>query len=341
MKKKILSFILIFTIFLGLTPKNTKADSEVYLYRISGSDRFETSVEVSNVSYKKSENAILVSGRDYPDGLTGGVLASVLNGPVLLTDKNSVPTSVKNELSRLGVKNVYIVGGTGTVSKQVENSLSGYNVKRVSGSNRIETATNVAKLIRTLTDYNSNTRYFALANGYDFPDALAVGGYLANTKIPLLLTDNKTLSANNKNFISNYNIGRAILVGGTSSVSPKLLPSNVNYASYSGSDRYKTSLDIAKKGFSNVKTVVLTSGEDFPDALAASTLSKYVDGPILLTNSKSIDSEIVKYIKNGNITRLIVVGGKGKLPDSLLEIINKEQIKGPEEIGDINEPPKG
>ncbi|HHX69044.1 MAG: cell wall-binding repeat-containing protein [Miniphocaeibacter sp.] len=341
MKKKILSFILIFTMCIGLIPKDTKADSEVYIYRISGGDRFETSVEVSNVSYKKSENAVLVSGRKHPDGLTGGVLASVLNGPVLLTEKDSVPTSVKNEINRLGVKNIYIVGGTNSVSKKVESSLSGYNIKRIDGSDRTETATNVANFIRTLTDYTSNTRYFALANENEFADALAVGGYLANTKIPLLLTDNKTLSTNNKNFINKYNIGRAIIVGGTSSVSPKLIPNNVNYATYSGSDRYKTSLDIAKKGFSNVKTVVVTSGEDFPDALSASTLSKYVDGPILLTNSKAIDSDIVKYIKNGNITRLIVVGGKNKLPDKLLEVINKEQIRGPEEIGDINEPPKG
>lgn len=341
MKKKLTSIFLLTLLIISVMPVISKAESKVYLYRIAGNNRYNTSVEVSKVSYKKAENAVIVSGENYPDGLTGGVLASVLNGPVLLSSKNSVSQSVVDELNRLGVKNVYLVGGTGSLSKNIENSLLAFNVKRIGGSNRIETASNVAETIRGLSKYQSNKKYFALANGSNFPDALSAGGYLSNTKIPLLLTDNKTFSANNNKFVNNYGVKNAILIGGNSSVSPKILPSNVGYARYSGSNRYNTSLDIAKKGFSNVKTVVLTSGIDFPDALSASVVSKYVDGPILLSDASAIDKEMVNYIKNGNITRLIVVGGKSKLPDKLLEVINKEQIKGPEEIGDINEDPKG
>lgn len=341
MKKKLSSIFLLTLLMISIMPVVSKAESKVYIYRISGNNRYNTSVEVSKVSYKKAENAVIVSGENYPDGLTGGVLASVLNGPVLLSSKNSISQPVINELNRLGVKNIYLVGGNGSLSKSIENSLLAFNVIRIGGSNRIETASNVAETIRSLSNYQSNKKYFALANGSNFPDALAAGGYLSNTKIPLLLTDNKTFSANNKKFVNTYSIKNAILIGGTSSVSPRILPSNVGHATYAGKNRYNTSLEIAKKGFKNVKTVVLTSGVDFPDALSASVVSKYVDGPILLSDVSSIDNEMVKYIKNGNITRLIVVGGKSKLPDKLLEAINKEQIRGPKEIGDINEAPKG
>ena len=142
-----------------------------------------------------------------------------------------------------------------------------------------------------------NKKYFALANGFNFADALSAGGYLANSKIPLLLTDNNSLAKENINFINNYNLTSGIIIGGENSVSPKLLPKNINYEIYSGIDRYRTSLNIAKNGFTNVKTVILTSGVEFYDALSASTLSKYTGGPILLTNAKALDPEIINFIK--------------------------------------------
>lgn len=339
MKKRLFSILLVFSII--FIPIVSKADSDVFLYRVSGTDRYKTSAEVSKVSYIKSENAILVSGENYPDGLTGGVLGSVLNGPVLLTAKNAIPASVENEILRLGVKNIYIIGGTGSVSKNVENSLSHLNVVRISGDNRIETASNVAEYMQNLKKNKSNSSYFALANGFNFADALSAGGYLANTKIPLLLTDNKTFGKSNLDYIRNYNVDKAILLGGSSSVSPSILPNGIGRSAYSGSNRFKTSLNIAENGFVKNKTVILTSGMEFADALSASTLAKYADGPILLTNSEAMDKDIVNYIKNGRINRLIVVGGKSKIPDELLEVINREQIRGPEEIGDINEDPVG
>lgn len=339
MKKKFITILLAFSIM--VIPSISKADSDVYMYRIAGKDRYETSAEVSKVSYVKSENAVLVSGENYPDGLTGGVLGSVVNGPVLLTAKSSLPSYIENEILRLGVKNIYIIGGENSVSRNVENSLSHLNVVRIKGDDRIETASNVADYMRNVEKFKVNESYFALANGYSFADALSAGGYLANTKIPLLLTDNKTFGKSNLDFINKYNIDKAILFGGKSSVSPNILPNNIGRSAYSGKDRYETSLNIAEKGFVKNKTVILTSGEEFYDALSSSTIAKYADGPILLTNAQGINKDIVNYIKNGRINRLIVVGGKNKIPNELLEAINLEQIKGPEEIGDINEDPKG
>lgn len=340
MKNKKISLLIIVFLSILFIPAKTNADTRIFLYRIAGSNRYETAVEVSKVSYLKTSNAVIVSGEEFPDGLTGGVLASALNGPVLLVSKNNISNKVLEELKRLEVKNIYIVGGENIISKNIEKSLSAYNIKRISGKNRVETASIVGKNIIEMNSQSINKKYFALANGYNFADSLAAGGYLSNSKIPLLLTGNKTLEKENINFINNYELTNGIIIGGENSVLPKLLPSNINYNIYSGKDRYRTSLNIAKHGFTNAKTVILTSGEEFYDALSASTLSKYTGGPILLTNAKAIDSEIVNFIKNGNIKRVIIVGGKSKLPNSLLEIISKDDIKGPEYINK-DENPKG
>ncbi|MDO5018372.1 MAG: cell wall-binding repeat-containing protein [Lagierella massiliensis] len=343
MKNKIIAVVAL--ICLLTIPSTSLAESKKYLYRISGNSRYETAVMTSKVSYKKASNAVIVSGRKFPDGLTGGVLASVLNGPVLLVDKDTIPQSVKDELKRLQVKNIYVVGGESTISNASISQLNGYKIIRVKGYNRIKTATEVLKHIDS-SGYSYNKRYLAFANSQKFPDSLSASGYLANTKIPLLLTNGKTLEQENIDVLNNRGIREVIIAGGESSVNPRILSNNnivnkIEKTSFSGKSRYLTSLDIAKKGFSNAKSIVLVSGEDFPDALSASNIAKYVKGPILLTNSSSIDKNIVDYIKNSEINRIIVVGGKSRVPDKLLEVINRDQIRGPEEIGDPDEDPVG
>ncbi|WP_300409274.1 cell wall-binding repeat-containing protein [Lagierella sp.] len=343
MKNKIIGLLTIFCLL--ILPSTSLAKGKVYLYRISEKSRFGTSVETSKVAYKKTINAVLVSGDNFADGLAGGVLGSVLNGPVLLTNKDKVPQVVLDELKRLQVKNVYIVGGNSSVSDKVIKELSNYKVKRIKGKNRIETASNVAIYIKN-SGLPYDKRYFALANGNVFADSLSVSGYLATTRIPLLLTNGKDMEKSNLDYVSLAKSTKAILVGGNSSVNPSILSNNdllknIDKTIFSGRDRYLTSLEVAKKGFNDVRTVILVSGEDFPDALSASNVAKYVSGPILLTSSTGINKDIVDYIKGGDITRLIVVGGSNRVPNKLLEVINKDQIRGPEEIGNPNEDPVG
>ncbi|HWQ73035.1 MAG TPA: cell wall-binding repeat-containing protein [Desulfitobacteriaceae bacterium] len=63
---------------------------------------------------------------------------------------------------------------------------------------------------------------------------------------------------------------------------PALASTSINPRLY-GLDRYQTSTAIANQ-FSNVNHVVLASGNDFPDALAASVLAHKLNAPILLVD---------------------------------------------------------
>lgn len=98
-----------------------------------------------------------------------------------------------------------------------------------------------------------------------------------------------------------------------------------------GPNRYKTSINISTK-FSNtsVKNVIIASGNNFPDALAGSVLSKKLEAPILLAgNSKGDNVDTIKYIKdhlssNGSI---YLLGGQASINEEFVSSLKSEGFK--------------
>lgn len=95
--------------------------------RISGSDRYATTAAVSaSVFTRSSGPAYVATGLLYPDGLTGGVLATMHSAPLLLTDPLNLSTPTANELNRLRPTSVTVLGGEGAVSAGVASQLGSY-----------------------------------------------------------------------------------------------------------------------------------------------------------------------------------------------------------------------
>lgn len=95
----------------------------IHIVNIAGEDRYETAIKISQSTFEKADKAIIAYGGDFPDAMFGGVLATEYNMPILLVKKDTIPENVKKEISRLGVKRVYILGGESVVSKEVEAEL--------------------------------------------------------------------------------------------------------------------------------------------------------------------------------------------------------------------------
>lgn len=89
----------------------------------------------------------VAAGVNFPDALGAGPAAGVAKGPVLLVSKSSIPAATKAELTRLGPKEIFVVGGTAVISPTVETQLAAYapKVTRLAGPNRYETAAQVSK----------------------------------------------------------------------------------------------------------------------------------------------------------------------------------------------------
>jgi putative cell wall-binding protein len=91
--------------------------------RISGSDRYETAVELSRHTFQSADVVFIATGGAFPDALAVGPAAIDAGGPVLLVSTTSLPKTVADELVRLNPNRVVIVGGTAAVSAGVANSI--------------------------------------------------------------------------------------------------------------------------------------------------------------------------------------------------------------------------
>ncbi|MGE4272446.1 MAG: cell wall-binding repeat-containing protein [Desulfitobacterium sp.] len=85
-----------------------------------------------------------------------------------------------------------------------------------------------------------------------------------------------------------------------------------------GADRYLTALAISQSGWpEGAAEVVLTTGENYPDALSAAPLAGKYDAPILLVSSKGLSPETLTELKRLNPKKAYIVGGTGVIPNSV------------------------
>ncbi len=86
--------------------------------RVAGMTRYETSVAIAKAfRMNDAEHAVLAYGGNFPDGLTGGVLAAKLGAPILLvSDDNYKDQKAFIESSKIG--GIYAMGGTAVISEE-------------------------------------------------------------------------------------------------------------------------------------------------------------------------------------------------------------------------------
>ena len=73
---------------------------------------------------------------------------------------------------------------------------------------------------------------------------------------------------------------------------------------YSGADRYATAVAVAT-ALGSPTTVLLATGTNFPDALAAGPAAASVHGAILLTDGSSVPTETATYLAGAHVTYAI------------------------------------
>lgn len=85
----------------------------------------------------------------------------------------------------------------------------------------------------------------------------------------------------------------------------------------SGATRYGTAAQVAAQGWpAGADTVLLVSGEDWPDALAATPLSSKLDAPLLLTAAGSLPAETRAALASLSPSQVVVLGGQAAVSDT-------------------------
>jgi putative cell wall-binding protein len=158
----------------------------------------------------------IATGATFPDALTGGAAGALKGGPILLVDRDTIPAPTSNELRRLLPRAIVILGGTNSVSPEVETQLHTYaaDVSRVAGSDRY--ASSVA-LSKTLFPNGASVAY--IATGKNFPDALAGGPLAGSAKAPMLLVPGGCITNVVRSELERLGVSGIVLLGGPGAVS--------------------------------------------------------------------------------------------------------------------------
>ena len=302
--------------------KDKKKKKSEKIQRLSGDNRYETSVEVSEKNFKSADTVVLASGQNIADALVASSYADIEEAPILLANKNSISDEVLDEIERLKADKVVIVGGQSSISSSVESRLKKEDIKvtRISGSDRFDTSDKLSQEVSRLSKKSSQA---ILVNGYKNIDALSVSSLATKEELPILLNGRNALNMSVKNRLKQMNVNKVYIIGGNNSISSdvekELKGMQISVVRLSGTDRYETSANIAKYAYKDFDEAIIASGENPVDALAASTLTGKKEAPILLTNRNKIPKSIKKIIEDMDIGKITIVGGESSITDNVMD----------------------
>lgn len=286
--------------------------------RISGPDRYATSVEMSKKLYDRSDTVILVNGEASPDALASVPLSSILKSPILLVKKNEIPNNVMDEIKRLGAKKIIIVGGVDSISKTMEsNLLKGFDIERVSGKDRYETSVKIAEKFYS----KKYLRKAIIVNGINLVDAISIPSLNNEDISPILLVNNVDSQEKAEKLIKNKNITDVFVIGGNKKLFD-VKDSNVKVRHLSGDDRYQTLLMLAAEK-SKINEVIITSGIKYIDALTVGTYAINNNTVVLVTKGDKLDSDIKMFVEKSKVKKAVIVGGEQTISSNLEKELNE------------------
>lgn len=155
--------------------------------RVAGTDRYDTSRRIAAGGFDPVKRDIFIAtGANFPDALSAVPAAGVTGGVVLLVNGSAsrLDLTTRSLIGGLDPDRIHVIGGSGVVSNGIFADLSELapTVNRFFGADRYATAVTVAQSFFPAADYAF------LANGSNFPDALAAGPLAGQLDSPIYLS---------------------------------------------------------------------------------------------------------------------------------------------------------
>ena len=298
--------------------------------RIFGKDRVETSIEISRRAYKNSKTVILAGYHGQVDSLSGTILAHNKKAPMIYAGRDSLDSRVLKEIHRLGAKKIYILGGETVVSKEIEDSLSAYEVIRLKGNRREETAIKIAGEVK---EKSIEEVFLTRGDDGNYSDALAIGPVSGKKSIPIFLTKPNALSKDTKDALEKFGVKKVNIIGGEKAIGKaiekELKDMNIFFERVYGHDRVETAIKIGEKYSSDSSGFVIANGWEFPDAVVGGYFAAKENASILLSKNKIIDIKNLDYIAKDK-KKIYMLGGEKALNKAVYEdldfIVNKNLV---------------
>ena len=103
--------------------KSLEASLPTVAERLSGRTRYETAIDIATKKFNTNK-IFLANGEHWMDALVIGPVGGILDMPILLTQANSAPQSLKDYVAKERIQKITAIGGTSMVSDRVLNELS-------------------------------------------------------------------------------------------------------------------------------------------------------------------------------------------------------------------------
>ena len=311
--------------------------------RLLGDSRFETAADIATddsaqAAEFETGTVIVALGDNFPDALAATYAAGLEEAPILLAQTADLPAATTAALEELAPERILLIGGTAAVDADVEAELATYGeVTRVAGTNRDETALEVARLGDADADgaLDNGATTAIVASSGDFVGAVVAGPVSAAAGWPLILTNPDELSPAATTAITELGITDVIVAGGPAYVSNDVAGAltaldGVSVSRILGASPGLLSAQMARfaeseLGFTSGHANIAT-GEDFADALAIgahAALDHDGPSPVLLTEGDELGEHATAYLTERAtcaVRNIHIAGGTAAVSDEVVEV---------------------
>ncbi|MDQ0482699.1 cell wall-binding repeat-containing protein [Guptibacillus hwajinpoensis] len=189
--------------------------------RLSGDNRYDTNVQIINKLAEKgskSEAVFLATGKNFADALSAASIAGANDMPIILTDGKSLTDDAKKLMAG---KLVYVLGGDAVITDQVVDMADEIaTTKRLAGANRYGTLVEIHK------ELGSKTDNLFVANGRNFPDALAASPLVVKEQGSMFLVESNKIPKEIESYLVKYftttDVSGATVLGGDNAVNKEV-----------------------------------------------------------------------------------------------------------------------
>jgi putative cell wall-binding protein len=205
----------------------------------------------------------------------------------------------------------------------------------VFGADRYQTAIESSK---QAFPTNGATANAIVTTGENFPDALAASALAGHVGGPVLLTPRASLPGGVEAELTRLGVTTVYLVGGPVAVSNDVATALAKGGArtvqrVSGETRIETAVAVASQigganigNFNGKRTAFVSTGANFPDAVASSVIAYAGKHPILLTDPANLSVPVSSALTNLGIQHVIIMGGTQAVSDTVKTQIEAKGI---------------
>ncbi|MFI6586045.1 cell wall-binding repeat-containing protein [Embleya sp. NPDC050493] len=317
--------------------------------RVYGSNAITTGVATSRFKFdaagsasgaRKANVAVLTRSDAFYDGLAGAGLAGAKGGPMLLTPKEGLASSVSAELARIlsPGATVYVLGDEGVVGATVDAQIRGLGLtpKRLAGNTVAETGIAIAN------ESTSAPKEVFVATAAEYYDALAAGAAAGSTPdATVVFSWGNALPGATANYLRGLDRTKTKVtaVGGPAVVALNAASIRID-ATADGRTAPDTAKLLAEHSFVQPKAAALATMATWQDALTGGALIAG-KGPLLLATQTTLPQGSADYLaaRAPSLDRVVAVGGSDMLNDAVAGQAAK--LTGPYGFYDFVDSPDG